>query len=986
MKNSIASSASISLRSMIVAILQASCLLLVVSTAQAQVVTDGSLGRVTSLSGTFLTIDPSLGQQRGSNLFHSFSTFNVGSAQWADFTNNVGTTNIIARITGGSASQINGLVTANANLFLLNPQGIIFGSGANINIAGSFHASTADYVRFTDGTRFYTNLGATTQLTTSAPTAFGFLRSTPSAISANNAHFTTGNSQSLSLIGGDISLTDSQLHASRGRVNLASASSTGEVVLGASTLDTTGITAKGNIHLNHAWINASGEEAANIYIRGGQFVMENSSSFVGITTAASGTRVVDIGVDTFQVRNSLLDFEPGSSSGGPATNVSISAKQFDVGNTSIIFAAGGGDLAISADDFRVSGFAIVGTGTAFAAKRAGNLIIKANTVTLDFGVLTALSGGDSDAGGVNVSADSINLRNGGSIFSTSNGGGTGGQVAITGHNLVVDGSNAAATGTTGISVASFGVNSNSGGAGKISVDVDSLTLRNAVISSSTFGPGVGGDVNLTARSFLMEQGTVVSSETGIAGPNGMPSSFGAGGAVKIDSTSMQILSGSRASASTYSNGAGGSVTVTANQLIIDQAGSTSPTGITASTGSVSISNATGSGGNLFLRVGDLQLHNQGLISTNTYGAGIAGRIDIVSDTLAVTQGAFVSASSFGQMTNAGGANDIVIQANKLNVGSFGQITNSTSGTGGAGRLLITAKELNIFDGGLLQASSLSNGANPGAVGAIFINSDTATMNAASINARSVGATVPGGIVINTRLLTLDHGAVVSATSGGTGSAGNITLGVSDTLELANASRITTEALNGSGGNIHILANNDLIVRDSVISTSVLGPAANGGNINIDPVFTILDRSQIIARAVGGNGGNINISTQYLLQSANSVVDASSQVGISGRVEVIGVDVDLDADIAQLPADFLNAKQWLAKSCASRQGNDISQFTVNGRDGAFRSTSDLMASPMTFDLPSSTAAIQSSAANTWLAVYPPSLPLIPLRPECLQGPG
>jgi filamentous hemagglutinin family protein len=129
--------------------------------SQAQITLDGSLGPRGSLQGPHYTIPNTVGQMRGPNLFHSFGQFNLSRDERATFTGPSGIQNILSRVTGGSSSIIDGLIQSQisgANLYLLNPSGVLFGPNASLDISGSFHVSTADYLRFADGARFSAHL------------------------------------------------------------------------------------------------------------------------------------------------------------------------------------------------------------------------------------------------------------------------------------------------------------------------------------------------------------------------------------------------------------------------------------------------------------------------------------------------------------------------------------------------------------------------------------------------------------------------------------------------------------------------------------------------------------------------------------------------------------------------------------------------------------------------------------------------------------
>src|SRR5262249_45115106 len=196
------------------------------------------------------------GTRSGSNLFHSLGLFSVGTGDTANFLNNTGlaTTNILGRVTGGQTSNIFGTIkTTNfgaANLFLINPAGWLFGPSASLNVGGSFHVSTADYLKFADGAEFHADLSKQSVLTSAPVSAFGFLSQNPAGITIQESKLRVSNGRAISLVGGDVTIVDqnnnprlftggvtSTLAAPSGTVNLVSVASSGEVPINVQELN-----------------------------------------------------------------------------------------------------------------------------------------------------------------------------------------------------------------------------------------------------------------------------------------------------------------------------------------------------------------------------------------------------------------------------------------------------------------------------------------------------------------------------------------------------------------------------------------------------------------------------------------------------------------------------------------------------------------------------------------------------------------------------
>jgi filamentous hemagglutinin family protein len=196
---------------------------------EAPITSDGTTATdVTTPDGSNFDING--GDKAGGNLFHSFGNFSVPNGGSANFLNSPDIVNIINRVTGGKISDIQGLISAQggANLFLINPAGIVFGANASLNIGGSFLGSTADSLLFDDGTEFSATNPTKPLLTVNAPIGLN-LRDNPGDITLNNSTVEINAGKNVSLVGGNIALDNSELSLSGGRIELGGLSAAGTI-------------------------------------------------------------------------------------------------------------------------------------------------------------------------------------------------------------------------------------------------------------------------------------------------------------------------------------------------------------------------------------------------------------------------------------------------------------------------------------------------------------------------------------------------------------------------------------------------------------------------------------------------------------------------------------------------------------------------------------------------------------------------------------
>jgi len=882
--------------------------------AEAGVASDGTMGPAGPVTGPDYSILDTSGRRAGANLFHSFSQFNIGTGESATFSNS-GTplNNVIARVTGG-ASSIDGLIRSTidgANLFLLNPAGIMFGPNASIDVSGSFHASTADYLKFSDNSVFYSNPSTPSVLSVAEPVAFGFLGPRPAAISGDRAFLQIKEGMTLSLIGGDIAWTGTlasmddllfapaNLAAPGGTINLVSVASPGEV--GLADMGLNGFTEQGKITFsNGAKMSVTNQEyldytspyyfypksaGGKIVIRGGEMLFSDG----GIDAYGNPGGSVDIQGVSLQLDNYYMypnNFnwweDPGN------------ADQSHPGTACRIDLTG---------DFLMTHSAFIGN-LNLGAGSGGNIKITAQNVLL----------GDEI-----IDANSYNSWGYyGYIGSTTLGSGKSGDIDITAENMVVRHGFFANTQSYG-----------EGNPGNIYVNVgNKLTIQDqGSVGITSSGSGHGGTINVSAHDVLIsaQHGTDFTDTFTVTGILGQTFGQAFGGQINLVADRLQLLDGGQISSVLRDYDGGGAtgkgtdVNIHAREMVISgyvgAPGYNPPYSLSSVDARVFGSGATGQGGNIGITTDNLTLTNGGNIRTGLYAdaSGNAGNIDILAGTISISNLGQIYADSF---RGTGDSGDIVIKAQNVTI----------TGTGGAP----PPAPLDFTFTGI----STSTKDGRGGLIAVDLDGDLAMTTGGGIKADTGGSGTGGSITIMADNVSLAERASINAASSGSGDAGDIAIATSKAVNLRN-STITTEAsVEADGGNISITAPYMIRLVDSQVTSSVGGgPETTGGNIFIDPQFVILQNSQIIANAYEGTGGNIRIIADVFLMDPSSTVSASSALGVDGSVDIQSPISNVSGFIAPLGSTYVSATDLLRERCIVRlrQGK-YSSFIISGRDG------------------------------------------------------
>lgn len=869
--------------------------------AAGEVVFDGTVGPGGTLSGDF-DIPDNFGTQVGSNLFHSFSIFNVNTGESATFTSSFAgaTDNVIARVTGGSLTTIDGLLANSipgADLWLINPAGVLFGDNASLSLDGALHMSTADYLVLQDGGHFDASNPGNTMLSMANPVAFGFLDGQPAPLSVTAAALDVPDSTSLSLVGGDVSISGTVVTAPDARVNIAAVAGAGEVSLDPDGIGIGNTEAFGNANIASATLRTTADSAGDVFIRAGEFVLQDS--FFEVATV--GTAATDTGGDVVIDANDvlLLNSQVSTTTFGVADAGDIVVRasgnvmlqnRFGIflgglfANTRDVATGDGGNVFVSAANLSiVEGAAIgalsfgAGSGGDINVDVANDILMRGTPEMFDASILASASA-SGNGGSVNISAGTLTMELG-ALIEADAVDGAGGNLNVTTGPLAV-------SGASQLSVSSGGA----GSAGSMFINAGDASISGFQFLPSTgsffvsglfannFGTGAGGSINLDFRNLTLADFAVINAFV----------SFGAtgnGGTLSVNAGNIAIRNGAFMSAGTAGNGPSGNVDVTATESVL-------------------------------IDGQFLQFPNFTGIFANTFGNGDAGTITVDTPELTLLNGGFLSAGSVSSFGAAiGNGSDVIINVDNLSIDA-GFIQAQTFTNGNAGTITINATDTvtlqnstgfifaegNLPVGGLLVTSgTFQDPTTTGNAGDVTINADALViLDGGGIATETLNAGAGGDITINARLADMSSGdneftGISSSTAFGGGDAGIIDVNVEELVisDLASIASVTFG--DGNAGSIGIDAI-DVSVVDGGSITTLSNGAGDAGSIDINAsgVFTAtrndLSRFGNVSStaSVSGNGGTLNIvADEVVLEDGGELSAATSGSGAGGDVRVEG---------------------------------------------------------------------------------------------------
>ena len=931
--------------------------------AQAQVIPDTTLGNEASVvledsvvRGAFADLIEG-GAVRGSNVFHSFSDFNIGELQRVYFANPVGIENILSRVTGNNPSDLLGTlgVDGNANLFFLNPNGITFGPNSQLDITGSFFASTAEAFDFGNGLLYgVTDPSVPPLLAVTLAPGLQYGNNTPQGNIQSTGTLQVGESETLSLYGNDVIVTG-ELSSSGGTVqvlgnrvglfesavvNVSSADGGGAVYIGGAFRGDESLPgAQHTVIGPDVVISADGLQNGD----GGEIVVwaDDTTQAYGTFSAQGGQAAGDGGL--IEVSGKLfLDFQGVANTQAP--NGDFGTLLLDPTNIRIVSDAEAetADLALVSDatfpdiggdgDTKLAVSAINGATSNVRLEAEEDISFETRIE------IRTPSVGIAAIAGERISVVEPIVTLGGAITLTSQEIDISRTIASAGGNITISGEDFISINNAG-AIESGDIFSGTNDAGEVNVNTaGTLSLtEGSQIRAGTFGVGDGGDIIVSASSILL-------SGRGFGEPSGIlslvsPGSSASGGNVTVVADNISLEDGATISTPNQGEGASGNLSVTANQLItLDGSGT--------SIGSTVF--GSGSGGEVDIAANNISLTNGATIVNSNLGNGVADRLSVTAeqqievDGFASAGDIFLGASGIGSnVRSLGPGANVTVDAASILITNGAVISTSTFGSGASGSLAVEADKIEVD--GFSSIGDVFQGASG-------ISSD-------------VGATGSGGdVTVDADNISITNGAVITTSNIGNGVAGSLLVegeqieidgftSIGDTF-IGSGGIASNVFASGPGGNVTVYATNIAVTNGATISTSNRGDGVSGnllvttdrldlsGFAEVDQ--RLFEFSSIGSQTFGsGTGGNVVVDASDISIIDGAVITNSNR----GNGEVGNLLVSADQiTIDGAATDDMNSSPSSINSevFASGNGGNITVDSANISiiNGANISTSNI----------------------------------------------
>ncbi|NEO72214.1 filamentous hemagglutinin N-terminal domain-containing protein [Moorena sp. SIO3H5] len=913
--------------------------------AQSNIVPDDTLGA----NGSVVIPDASVkglpaeliegGVQQGVNLFHSFDQFNVGQGLRVYLANPAGIENILSRVTGMNPSDIQGTlgVDGAANLFLLNPNGIIFGSNASLDVEGSFVGSTANAIAWGDDGYFSATEPESSRLLTINPGALFFNQvASVSGNIINTGTLAVGKDFTLSGLnldlqgqlsaGGNLTLSAMETLKIRDSIALPFVAAAGGKLLleGNQRVDILALTDpdSGLFSLGDMVLRSANPISGDAhYWSGGNFSIEDIDGSLGNLSSPRGSIIRSAG--------------------------DVSFNSYD-GASLQIFAGG----SVTVDNVKITGSdptnniqetVTLSNGTTISIDGSTRPTLDIRAGTKDIGNPSAITGNPNlNQLELSKAPTTANIKIGEVIIEPPNG-----QVFITNQyesNSVVTGS---------IEVTTINTSSEVGNAGDVIIDsgkdiilIGTNTDNQGLIFADTSGPGQGGQIKLVAnQEILLSDRFFLSSDTFDSGNGGeitieaesvtvdgavlgtRTSGEGDAGSVSIKTKRLQVLDGGRVSTNTFAQGDAGNVTINGSESVkvigIGVSGEDTFPSLISTQANL---DSTGKAGNLIINTQSLLVEDGAQVSVSTFAEGDAGSLTINASELVQVidqspDGNFPS-GIFAQANpdSTGDAGDLKINTQQLLLQGGGQVNAVTFGEGDAGNVTINASE---------------------SVQIIGVSADGNLITGIFALAFEDSTGDGGDLVINTQSLLLQDGGQVNASTFGKGDGVNLTINASESVKVIGVSpdgkfpsgifARTVGDSTGDAGDLKINTQSLLLKDGGQISVSTFAQG-DAGDVTIlaQESVRLIGKSPdgkfpsgIFALAVGdstGKGGNLIFNTQELL-----VFDG-------GRV---GTTIDaslIENSLTFLPDNQIDTTTLLSNSCILRSREQPGSLIITGSGG------------------------------------------------------